>query len=216
MLTGVITKHIPEAAEHMSAGLRGQEKVTPRQISGMLPRPDGVLADLERGFAAVSAGEPIPLEVITAPQPTETRMPTSREGRAAERPRLLVHARRRRHPRRSSWSTARTASAGRTAPPTTSDSTRACPRRASRPVWRWARAGTPTSSARSVSRSARRLALSMSTSSSDRRSTSNARRWAAARSSTSPRTRCSPASSPPPTCRACRAPESAPRSSTSR
>ena len=71
VLTGVITKHIPEAAEHMSAGLRGQEKVTPRQISGMLPRPDGVLADLERGFAAVSAGEPIPLEVITAPQPTE-------------------------------------------------------------------------------------------------------------------------------------------------
>ena len=70
VLTGVITKHIPEAADHMSAGLRGQEHVTPRQISGMLPRPDGVLSDLERGFAAVSAGEPIPLEVITAPLPT--------------------------------------------------------------------------------------------------------------------------------------------------
>lgn len=72
VLTGVITKHIPEAAEHMSAGLRGQEQVTPRQIAGMLPRPDGVLEDLERGFAAVSAGEPIPLDVVTAPEPTET------------------------------------------------------------------------------------------------------------------------------------------------
>ncbi|HEY9308769.1 MAG TPA: family 78 glycoside hydrolase catalytic domain [Microbacterium sp.] len=71
VLTGVITKHIPEAAEHMSAGLRGQEHVTPRQISGMLPRPDGVLQDLERGFAAVSAGEEIPLDVITAPEPAE-------------------------------------------------------------------------------------------------------------------------------------------------
>ena len=71
MLTGVITKYIPEAAEHMSGGLRGQEELTPRQISGMLPRPEGVLADLERGFAAVSAGEEIPLDVITAPLPTE-------------------------------------------------------------------------------------------------------------------------------------------------
>ncbi|WP_347977872.1 family 78 glycoside hydrolase catalytic domain [Microbacterium sp. ProA8] len=70
VLTGVITKHIPEAAEHMSAGLRGQEQLTPRQISGMLPRPDGVLHDLERGFAAVSAGDEIPLDVITAPERT--------------------------------------------------------------------------------------------------------------------------------------------------
>lgn|GEM_PF-13014 len=69
VLTGVITKHIPEAAEHMAAGLRGQEQLTPRQISGMLPRPDGVLDDLERGFAAVSAGEDIPLDVVTAPEP---------------------------------------------------------------------------------------------------------------------------------------------------
>ena len=69
VLTGVITKHIPEAAEHMSGALRGQEQLTPRQISGMLPRPDGVLQDLERGFAAVSAGEEIPLDVITAPEP---------------------------------------------------------------------------------------------------------------------------------------------------
>jgi len=69
VLTGVITKHIPEAAEHMSAGLRGQEQVTPRQISVMLPRPEGVLEDLERGFVAVSAGEEIPLDVITASVP---------------------------------------------------------------------------------------------------------------------------------------------------
>ncbi|MGC5172479.1 family 78 glycoside hydrolase catalytic domain [Microbacterium sp. DT81.1] len=70
VLTGVIGKWIPEAAEHMSGGLRGQEEVTPRQITGMLPNPAAVLADLERGFAAISAGEDIPLEVITAPAPT--------------------------------------------------------------------------------------------------------------------------------------------------
>ena len=70
VLTGVITKWIPEAAEHMSGGLRGQEDVTPRQISGMLPDPVAVLKDLERGFAAISAGEDIPLEVVTAPAPT--------------------------------------------------------------------------------------------------------------------------------------------------
>jgi beta-glucosidase-like glycosyl hydrolase len=69
VLTGVIGKWLPEAAEHMSGGLRGQEEVTPRQITGMLPNPDGVLADLERGFAAISAGEEIPLDVITAPTP---------------------------------------------------------------------------------------------------------------------------------------------------
>ncbi|MET0888287.1 MAG: family 78 glycoside hydrolase catalytic domain, partial [Mycetocola sp.] len=46
VLTGVIGKWIPGAAEHMSGGLRGQEEVTPRQITGMLPNPAGVLADL--------------------------------------------------------------------------------------------------------------------------------------------------------------------------
>ncbi|MET0886350.1 MAG: family 78 glycoside hydrolase catalytic domain [Mycetocola sp.] len=70
VLTGVIGKWLPEAAEHMSGGLRGQEEVTPRQITGMLPNPASVLADLERGFAAISAGEDIPLDVITAPAPT--------------------------------------------------------------------------------------------------------------------------------------------------
>ncbi|CAM5467696.1 family 78 glycoside hydrolase catalytic domain [Leifsonia shinshuensis] len=70
VLTGVITKHVPEAADHMAAGLRGQEAVTPRQIAAMLPGPDAVLADLERGFAAVSAGEPVPDDVLTAPEPT--------------------------------------------------------------------------------------------------------------------------------------------------
>ncbi|WP_431245914.1 family 78 glycoside hydrolase catalytic domain [Leifsonia xyli] len=70
VLTGVITKHIPEAAEHMESGLRGQEATTPRQIAGMLPGPDAVLADLERGFAAVSAGEPIPADVLSSPEPT--------------------------------------------------------------------------------------------------------------------------------------------------
>ncbi|MFC3996759.1 family 78 glycoside hydrolase catalytic domain [Nocardiopsis sediminis] len=71
VLTGVITKYIPEAAGHLSAGMRGQEAVTPRQIAGMLPRTDGVLGDLERGFAAVSAGEEIPLDAITAPETTQ-------------------------------------------------------------------------------------------------------------------------------------------------
>ncbi|WP_231563005.1 family 78 glycoside hydrolase catalytic domain [Microbacterium mangrovi] len=70
VLTGVITKHIPEAGEHMASGLRGQEAVTPRQIAAMLPAPDAVLADLERGFAAVSAGEPVPEDVLTAPEPS--------------------------------------------------------------------------------------------------------------------------------------------------
>ncbi|MFE1396992.1 family 78 glycoside hydrolase catalytic domain [Nocardiopsis dassonvillei] len=71
VLTGVITKYIPEAAEHMSAGLNGRDEITPRQIAGMLPRSEGVLADMERGFAAVSAGEDIPLDVVTATEPTE-------------------------------------------------------------------------------------------------------------------------------------------------
>ncbi len=36
----------------------------------MLPRSEEVLADLERGFAAVSAGEEVPADVLTAPEPT--------------------------------------------------------------------------------------------------------------------------------------------------
>ncbi len=70
VLIGVITKYVPEAADQMSAGLRGQDAITPRQISGMLPHAKQVLTDLERGFAAVSAGEAVPLEVITAAEPT--------------------------------------------------------------------------------------------------------------------------------------------------
>ena len=70
VLTGVIAKYMPEAAEHMATGLRGRTDVTPRQVAGMLPRPDGVLADLGRGFAAISAGEEIPLDVITAQVPS--------------------------------------------------------------------------------------------------------------------------------------------------
>ncbi|GAA2077263.1 family 78 glycoside hydrolase catalytic domain [Microbacterium hatanonis] len=67
VFTGVIGKWIPEAAEHMSGGLRGQGETTPRQISAMLPDPAGVLADWERGFAALAAGEEIPAEILTAP-----------------------------------------------------------------------------------------------------------------------------------------------------
>ena len=65
LLMGVISKWVPGAAEHMSGGLRGQEEVTPRQITGMLPDPAGVLADLERGFTALNAGEDIPDDVYT-------------------------------------------------------------------------------------------------------------------------------------------------------
>ncbi|QIG41107.1 beta-glucosidase [Microbacterium sp. 4R-513] len=36
----------------------------------MLPDPAAVLADLERGFAALNAGEEIPADIYTAPQPT--------------------------------------------------------------------------------------------------------------------------------------------------
>lgn len=62
VLAGVVTKHLPEAADHMVSGLRGREDITPRQLAGMLPRPDDVLIDLERGFAALSAGEKQPLD----------------------------------------------------------------------------------------------------------------------------------------------------------
>lgn len=69
VLLGVITKHVPEAAEHMSGGLRGQEGVTPRQVAAMLPHSDAVLDDLERGFAAVSAGREVPADVLTRSEP---------------------------------------------------------------------------------------------------------------------------------------------------
>ncbi|MFB7890594.1 family 78 glycoside hydrolase catalytic domain [Microbacterium sp. NPDC056044] len=69
VLTGVIAKWVPGAAEHMSGGLRGQDDVTPRQITGMLPDPAGVLADLERGFAALNTGDEIPADIYTVPQP---------------------------------------------------------------------------------------------------------------------------------------------------
>ncbi len=71
VLMGVITKYIPEAAEHMSGGLRGQDEVTPRQIAAMLPHSESVLADLERGFAAVCAGEEIPHDVLHHPELTD-------------------------------------------------------------------------------------------------------------------------------------------------
>lgn len=67
VLTGVIAKWVPGAAEHMSGGLRGQDDVTPRQITGMLPDPAGVLADLERGFAAINAGEVLPADFFATP-----------------------------------------------------------------------------------------------------------------------------------------------------
>ncbi|MGK3950959.1 family 78 glycoside hydrolase catalytic domain [Microbacterium sp. I2] len=69
VFTGVIAKWVPGAAEHMTGGMRGQDEVTPRQITAMLPDPAGVLADLERGFAALAAGEEIPADILTAPAP---------------------------------------------------------------------------------------------------------------------------------------------------
>ena len=66
VLTTVITKHVPEAGEHRPSALRGQDAITPRQIAAMLPRPDAVLADLECGFAAISAGESVPGDVLLA------------------------------------------------------------------------------------------------------------------------------------------------------
>lgn len=64
----VVTKYVPEAAAHMSGGLNGRDDVTPRQIAGMMPHSDDFLADLERGFAAVSAGEPLPESLLAAPE----------------------------------------------------------------------------------------------------------------------------------------------------
>src|SRR5690606_29004930 len=71
VLTGVVTKYVPDAAGHMESGLRGQDDVTPRQVAAMLPDSDAVLADLERGLAAVSNGEEIPEDVLRAPEPDD-------------------------------------------------------------------------------------------------------------------------------------------------
>lgn len=60
LLTAVIEKYIPGAAEHMGSGTAGQESVTVRQIAGMIPHSTEFLADVERGFAAVNAAEPMP------------------------------------------------------------------------------------------------------------------------------------------------------------
>lgn len=69
VFTGVVTKYVPEAAAHMSGGLNGRDDVTPRQIAGMMPHSDAFLADLERGFAAVSAGEQVPPDMFAIPEP---------------------------------------------------------------------------------------------------------------------------------------------------
>ena len=217
VLTGVITKYIPEAAEHMSgrssragaahassdlrhaAEARRRARRSRARLRGRLGgradparRHHGTAAGRGRGFRPRGQGARCSAAATSGPRARATASG------------------------RSSWSMDRTACDDRRARPTTSGSTTASPRPASRPASRWAPAGTPPWSARSGSRSARRLAHSMSTSSSDPRSTSSARRSAAARSSTSPKTRCSRASSPRLTCRACRAPGSARRSSTSR
>lgn len=66
---GVVTKYVPEAAAHMSGGLNGRDEVTPRQIAGMMPHSEDFLADLERGFAAVSAGDEVPADLFAMPEP---------------------------------------------------------------------------------------------------------------------------------------------------
>lgn len=66
---GVLMKHVPEAAAHMSGGLNGQGDMTPRQVSGMLPNAAPFLEDLARAFVAVNAGEEVPAEVIAASEP---------------------------------------------------------------------------------------------------------------------------------------------------
>ncbi|WP_245958686.1 family 78 glycoside hydrolase catalytic domain [Microbacterium bovistercoris] len=66
---GVVTKYVPEAAAHMSGGLNGRDDITPRQVAGMMPHSDAFLADLERGFAAVSAGDPAPDDLFAPAEP---------------------------------------------------------------------------------------------------------------------------------------------------
>jgi hypothetical protein len=81
---GVVTKYVPEAAAHMSGGLNGRDEVTPRQIAGMMPHSDAFLADLERGFAAVSAGEAVPEDLFasagSAPEPDAEPEPGGDDG----------------------------------------------------------------------------------------------------------------------------------------
>lgn len=60
LLTAVIEKFIPGAAEHMGSGTAGQESVTVRQVAGMIPHSAEFLADIERGFAALNAAESVP------------------------------------------------------------------------------------------------------------------------------------------------------------
>ena len=60
LLTAVIDKAIPGAAEHMGSGAAGQDDMTVRHIAGMMPRPDDFLADVERGFAALNTGQDVP------------------------------------------------------------------------------------------------------------------------------------------------------------
>ena len=83
VLVGVITKFVPEAAAAVTGGLNGQGDVTPRQIAPMLPHSDDVLADLTRGFEAVSTGLPIPDDVLTAPAPVRSGRRSRSEGRPA-------------------------------------------------------------------------------------------------------------------------------------
>jgi len=66
---GVVTKYVPEAAAHMSGGLNGRDEVTPRQIAAMMPHSDAFLADLERGFASLAAGDGIPDDLFSLPDP---------------------------------------------------------------------------------------------------------------------------------------------------
>ena len=80
VLTGVITKYVPEAAAAMSSGLSGQGQLTPRAIAPMLPRAEEVLADLARGFEAVSAGLEIPSDVLAF---AESDTPDDLEEKAA-------------------------------------------------------------------------------------------------------------------------------------
>ncbi|WP_218938096.1 family 78 glycoside hydrolase catalytic domain [Actinomyces culturomici] len=66
LLAGAVEIAIPGSAEHTGAGIAGQEGVTARQISGMLPHSERFLAGMERGFAALNAGEPVPVDLTVA------------------------------------------------------------------------------------------------------------------------------------------------------
>ncbi|MFE6254750.1 family 78 glycoside hydrolase catalytic domain [Agromyces sp. NPDC057865] len=73
VVTGAVVKAIPAAANHMQAGLRGQDAVTPRQIADMMPDPVAVLADFVRGFAALAAGEGIPEDLLGVASASDDR-----------------------------------------------------------------------------------------------------------------------------------------------